>query len=133
MKHTLIFAAALLLAGFGSGAAQPAPSRVSCAPSMGLNYICGMKRPEDLLQIGTSKYLVFGGSAPGGGVGLIDTQAKTYRQFDITKARPDLKLYPDCPSVPDPKVLRTSSTAAALLLTMAASSAPVSSRMRPRT
>jgi len=105
MKHTLIFAAALLLAGFGSGAAQPAPSRVSCAPSMGLNYICGMKRPEDLLQIGTSKYLVFGGSAPGGGVGLIDTQAKTYRQFDITKARPDLKLYPDCPSVPDPKVL----------------------------
>jgi hypothetical protein len=36
---------------------------------MGLNYVCGMETPEDLLQIGTSKYLVFGGSAPGAASG----------------------------------------------------------------
>jgi len=77
----------------------------SCAPSMGLNYVCGMKRPEDLLQIGSSKYLVFGGSAPGGGIGLIDSQAKTWRQLDLGQLRPDLKLYPDCTTIPDPKVL----------------------------
>ena len=45
---------------------------------MGLNFVCGTKRPEDLLQIGNSKYMVFGGSGAGGGVGLIDTNAKTY-------------------------------------------------------
>ena len=87
------------------GAQPQAPASAACAPSMGLNYVCGMIRPEDLLQIGNSKYIVFGGSGSGGGVGLIDSQAKTYRQFDLTQARPDLKLYPDCPSVPDTKVL----------------------------
>jgi sugar lactone lactonase YvrE len=87
----------------GSQPEPPAPT--SCAPSMGLNYVCGMKRPEDFLQIGTSKYLVFGGSAPSGGIGLIDSEAKTWRQLDLTRTRPDLKLYPDCPAIPDPKVL----------------------------
>ena len=73
MKHRFAIAAALLLAGLVSG-----PSRISaqsagpasCAPSMGLNFVCGMKRPEDLLQVGNSKYLVFGGSAPSGGISI---------------------------------------------------------------
>jgi hypothetical protein len=108
MKHRFAIAAALLLAGLVSGPsrifAQPA-GPASCAPSMGLNFVCGMKRPEDLLQVGNSKYLVFGGSAPSGGIGLIDTEAKTWRQLDITRMRPDRKLYPDCPAVPDPKLL----------------------------
>ncbi len=69
---------------------------------MGLNYLCGMKRPEDLLQIGASKYLVFGGSAAGGGIGVIDSEARTFRQFDLNRARPERALYPDCPAVPDP-------------------------------
>jgi hypothetical protein len=29
-----------------------------CAPSMGLNFLCGLNQPEDILQIGTSKWLV---------------------------------------------------------------------------
>jgi sugar lactone lactonase YvrE len=82
-----------------------ATAPTACTPSMGLNYVCGMIRPEDFLQIGSSKYMVFGGSGAGGGVGLIDTDAKSYRQFDLSRAHPDLKLYPDCPSVPDTKVL----------------------------
>ena len=55
----------------------PEPAAGSCTPAMGLNFVCGMKRPEDLLQIGNSKYIVFGGSGPSGGVGLIDSRAKT--------------------------------------------------------
>jgi len=85
---------------------QPEPAAsTACTPSMGLNYVCGMIRPEDFLQIGSSKYLVFGGSGASGGIGMIDTQAKTWRQLDLTKTRPDLKLYPDCPAIPNPKVL----------------------------
>jgi sugar lactone lactonase YvrE len=81
------------------------PAAANCAPATGLNFVCGMTRPEDFLQVGSGKYLLFGGSGPGGGVGLIDTEAKSYRQFDLTRAKPDLKTYPDCPGVPDIKVL----------------------------
>ena len=59
---------------------------------MGLNFVCGPKRPEDLLQIGNGKYLVYGGSAPSGGIGLIDSQAKTAWQLDISQSRPDRNL-----------------------------------------
>jgi hypothetical protein len=100
--------ALLPLAALGqppAGAPHPATEPASCAPSMGLNFVCGMKRPEDLLQVGTSKYIVFGGSAPGGGIGVIDSSAKTWRQLDVSQARPDRKMYPDCATVPDPKVL----------------------------
>lgn len=89
----------------GSAPQPSPPAPGTCTPSMGLNFICGMIRPEDMLQIGNSKYMVFGGSGKGGGVGLIDTDAKTYRQFDLTRAKPNLQLYPDCPTVPDTKVL----------------------------
>ena len=87
------------------GSQPEPPPPASCTPAMGLNFVCGMIRPEDLLQIGSSKYVVFGGSGPRGGIGLIDTVAKTYRQFDLSRTQPNLTLYPDCPAVPDPKVL----------------------------
>jgi len=120
MKRFFAIVAVALLAGIAPGWAQSsvlasvpasAPAPASCAPSMGLNFVCGMIRPEDLLQIGSSEYLVFGGSGPSGGIGVIDSQAKTWRQLDINQARPDHKLYPDCPTVPDPKALRPTRTA----------------------
>ncbi len=108
MKRSFAIAVALaaIAPGWSQLSAQPStPPAASCAPSMGLNYVCGMIRPEDLLQIGGSKYIVFGGSGPSGGIGMIDSQAKTWRQLDISRMRPDRKLYPDCSTVPDPKVL----------------------------
>ncbi len=87
------------------GSQPEPPASAACTPSMGLNYVCGMIRPEDFLQIGSSKYLVFGGSGVSGGIGVIDSQARTWRQLDLTRTRPDLKLYPDCPAIPDTKVL----------------------------
>ena len=106
MNRYFVIAAGTLLAAITPGLAQPsAAAAASCAPSMGLNFVCGPKRPEDLLQIGKGKYLVYGGSAPSGGIGLIDAQAKTSWQLDISRARPDRNLYPDCPAEPDPKLL----------------------------
>jgi hypothetical protein len=105
MKRYFVVVALSLAAGFVPGHAQPSTPASACTPAMGLNFVCGMKRPEDLLQIGNSKYIVFGGSAPGGGVGLIDSEARTWRPFDVSRMQPDRKLYPDCPTVPDPKVL----------------------------
>jgi hypothetical protein len=50
----------------------------ACTPAGGLNFICGMTNPEDLVQIPDSKWLVASGMADGSGLHLIDTQAKRY-------------------------------------------------------
>ena len=107
MKNFAILALLLLVA---PAAAQPdrppATGTGDCAPSMGLNFICGMNQPEDLLQIGTSKWLVASGMGKGGGISLIDTAAKTARRLYTGQSRPDRRLYPDC-AAPDVAVLDT--------------------------
>ena len=60
-----------------------------CAPSMGLNFLCGLNQPEDILQIGTSKWLVASGMSKGGGISLIDTAANTARPLYTGQSRPD--------------------------------------------
>jgi hypothetical protein len=72
---------------------------------MGLNYICDIGRPEDMVWIPGTKYLIYGGSAAQGGWGLIDAETKSARQLDLTQPRPDLKTYPDCTTMPDVKRL----------------------------
>ena len=104
----LLFAAGLLsflpLAAFAqTPAGIPHPNTetpVSCAPSMGLNFVCGLNEPEDLLQIGTSKWLIASGMGAGGGISIIDSQAKTVRRFFTGISNPDLKMYPDCATAP---------------------------------
>jgi hypothetical protein len=60
----IVLAAALALLPLAAIAQQPAgiphtatETPATCAPSMGLNYVCGPDQPEDLLQIGNSKWL----------------------------------------------------------------------------
>ena len=78
-----------------------------CAPSMGLNFLCGLNQPEDIRQVGTSKWLVASGMGKGGGISLIDTQAKTAMRLYTGQSRPDRKLYPDCATPPDVAVVDT--------------------------
>jgi hypothetical protein len=68
---------------------------------MGLNFVCGLHQPEDLLRIGASKWVIASGMAPGGGISLIDTETKTAQRFFTGTAVPDTKLYPDCATVPE--------------------------------
>src|SRR6201985_3343112 len=72
----------------------------SCTPSMNLHYVCGLDEPEDLLQVGASKWVIASGMGTHGGIFLIDTEAKTARRFFTGTSRPDLKMYPDCASAP---------------------------------
>jgi hypothetical protein len=80
---------------------RPSAAIPSCAPSMGLNFVCGLSQPEDLLQIGASKWVIASGMGPGGGISLIDTEAKTAQRFFTGAAAPDTKLYPDCATAPE--------------------------------
>ena len=101
MKIGLI--AALALLPLAAIAQQPAgiphtatETPATCAPSMGLNYVCGLDQPEDLIQVGGSKWLVASGMGEKGGVFLVDSHAKTSKRLFTGRKKPDAKMYPGC-------------------------------------
>lgn len=100
MKLPILLAAILAVPAFAQGVPHTATERPSCAPSMGLHYVCGLDQPEDLLRIGTSKWLVASGMGEHGGIFLVDTEAKKARRFFTGASKPDLRMYPDCAAVP---------------------------------
>ena len=83
-----------------AGVPHPGTEAPSCAPSMGLNFVCGLDQPEDLLQIGGSKWVIASGMGEHGGIFLLDTEAKKAKRFFTGAAKPDLKMYPDCTAAP---------------------------------
>ena len=52
-------------------AVTPLPT---CSPGETLHYVCGAERPEDLLAIPGTPFLVSSGFAPGSGLKLVDTR-----------------------------------------------------------
>src|SRR6185437_17173445 len=99
MKILLAIGLLLPLAAFAqtpAGVPHPGTEKPSCAPSMGLHFVCGLDQPEDLIQIPGSKWLVASGMGENGGVFLVDTQAKTARRFFTGTAKSDTAMYPDC-------------------------------------
>lgn len=105
MKQTIIGAALACLAIAGSsstGGAQTA----ACAPSGGLTFICGVQNPEDLVLVPGTRWLIASGMAPGSGLHLVDTGAKTVRNLypaGAPNVRADRAKYGNCPAPLDPK------------------------------
>jgi hypothetical protein len=99
MLFAISLFAALPLAAFAqapAGVPHPGTEKPSCAPFLGLNFVCGLDQPEDLIQIPGSKWLVASGMGDRGGIFLVDSDAKTARRFFSGAARPDAALYPGC-------------------------------------
>ncbi len=98
----IIYAAAalaLLTLPIIAQTAHPATEApADCKPSMGLNFVCGLDQPEDLLQIGTSKWVVTSGMGTHGGVFLLDTDAKSAKRLFTGELKPDARMYPGCPA-----------------------------------
>lgn len=104
MKRTIL--AALVCTGMVAAAAILAAQSAACTPSGGLNFICGLQAPEDLVLIPGTRYLIASGMAAGSGLHLIDTQAKTQRSFfgaNVSTARADKTRFAACPGPLDPK------------------------------
>jgi hypothetical protein len=83
---------------------QPLQATASCAPTNGLNFVCGAENPEDLVPIPGTRWLIASGLKEGAGLKLVDTDAKTARLFYTgtpAQQRPDKKLFPNCPAPPD--------------------------------
>ena len=92
-----------LIASAQTPAGVPHPGTekpASCAPSMGLSFVCSLDQPEDLIQIPGSKWLVASEMGEAGGIALVDTEAKKARRFYTGATKPDTALYPDCAAPP---------------------------------
>jgi len=105
MKHPSAAAAFVCLAIASSLSVGHAQS-AACAPSGGLTFICGVQNPEDLVQVPDTRWLIASGMAPGSGLHLIATQAKTARSLyapGTAASRPDRAKFAGCPGPLDPK------------------------------
>ena len=105
MKLTLI-ATAIVCAALGAAVSGQGTKPASCEPSGGLTFICGVQNPEDLVLVPNSRWMVASGMAPGSGLHLVDTRAKTARNLyapGTTTARADKTKYANCPGPLDAK------------------------------
>ena len=98
-----IVAASSLVAGSLHAQAPAAPG---CAPAAGLTFICGLQNPEDVVVVPGTRWLLTSGMAPGAGLNLVDTQAKSVRRLygpGTADARADRTRFGNCPGPLDAK------------------------------
>jgi hypothetical protein len=86
-------------------AAETQQAQANCAPDGGLNFVCGVRNPEDLVLIPGTRWLLASGMEAGSGLNVVDTQAKTVRSLfaDGLPAMADQR-YAACPGPLDPNV-----------------------------
>src|SRR3954471_6626519 len=87
-----------------SAQTQTSQGTKACAPTNGLNFVCGAQNPEDLVPIPETRWLIASGMREGAGLKLVDTAAKTARPFytgSAAQQRSDKTLFPNCPAAPD--------------------------------
>lgn len=99
MRPAIGLAAAALLTAW--------PARAACTPDPDpdLSYVCGAEKPEDVLAIPGTRWLIASGFAEGAGLKLVDGPARTLaRWFEASPGQVslDAATFPDCPGPPDP-------------------------------
>jgi len=102
MKQAFLAFACLALAVTAAIEAQSP----GCAPSNGLSFICDLQKPEDLVPIPGTRWLIASGMEAGAGLHLIDTRAKRAQSLYAsgTPARPDRARFASCPDPLDPRL-----------------------------
>ncbi len=79
----------------------------ACEAGVKLDYICGVERPEDIVAIPGTRYLITSGFAPGAGLKLVDTarhNAVPWFTGAGDQVAPDHAAYPSCPGPVDPRL-----------------------------
>ena len=90
---------------FAAHRLQAQQSPPSCAPTAGLTFLCGLQNPEDVVLVPGTRWLLASGMAPGAGLNVIDTQAKTARKLfgpGTANVRADQARFASCPGPLDP-------------------------------
>src|ERR1044072_5114213 len=106
MKNTILATAVVCTAisALSVSAAQAPAS--GFAPSGGLSFVCGVQNAEDLVVVPSSRWMVASGMAPGSGLNMVDTQAKSVRKLyavGTANARADKTKFASCPGPLDAK------------------------------
>jgi hypothetical protein len=98
---------ALLLMSHASAAAEPVAS-TACERSGELEFVCGLKQPEDLARIPGTSWLIASGFAQGSGLKLIDTSRRTSEYWYTSATSQQLaQQYAECAQPPDPARFNT--------------------------
>ena len=103
MKNTILataLACTAICASFSVAAAQAPAS--GCAPSGGLSFVCGVQNAEDLVVVPNSRWMVASGMAPGSGLHIVDTQAKTVRNLYAVWHRERARRQDEIRELPQP-------------------------------
>ena len=84
------------------GVAQNAEDAASsdCRDEQGLSYLCGFVAPEDVVNVGSTGYVLASGHRPPGHMYLIDPATGTHRELihgAAFRLQHDTGAYPDCP------------------------------------
>lgn len=93
----MIFAAALA----GSATAG------DCRRDPDFDYLCGPAKPEDVLAIPGTPWLVASGFSPGAGLKLVDAPARRFQAWytgSPEQLAPDRRSFPACSAPPDAKL-----------------------------
>lgn len=103
----LVFAATFTLywrlwpAGRGAGR--------ECELTSGVHAVCGLNKPEDLLRLGDSDWVLTGNMGNDawaeGGFYAVRIGDEAFRAITPELSRPVAPIYRDCPGAPDPKLL----------------------------
>ncbi len=103
----LVFAAAFALysrlwpAGRGVGR--------ECELTSGVHAVCGLNKPEDMMRLGDSDWVITGNMGnddwAGGGFHAVRIGDEAFRAITPDLSRPVAPTYRDCPGAPDPKLL----------------------------
>lgn len=100
---------AALLAGWL--AAWPGPVQAQdCAADPDLSYVCGPEKPEDVLALPGTRWLIASGFVDGAGLKLIDTRTRRFEKWyrdDRSQVAPDRRAFPDCPGPVDAAAFNT--------------------------
>ena len=82
-----------------------ADAAMACSPDSELEYLCGLERPEDVVVIPGTDWLIVSGFAPGAGIHFVDTRRREARRAYErlpTQLEPDVGAYPQCTAPVDP-------------------------------
>lgn len=73
-----------------------------CEARGNLRFLCGAQRPEDVVRIPGTRWLVYSGFSDGAGLKLVDTAARSMRQlnYEVSGAH-ETGEWRDCRTPPD--------------------------------
>jgi len=93
------------LAALACAPAVHAQTPATCASDPDLDYVCGAAKPEDILAIPGTRWLVASGFSDGAGLKLIDGPARRLSLWYTgapDQIAPDRPAFPACPGPVDP-------------------------------